>query len=385
MLRGEVHDPKAHAEQQQTRRHFHRERRQRTAPRETQPQHGDRHGEDQDEQRIDRQEPARGHLPAKENAAGVALREKIHHRTRLLEARPEQRRREEQNRHHREAFLFHRLQPREQKCPRKPQRRHAHDHHRRPLRQRHRVDDQRSRKRQRRHNANRPNCGPHESPVAPRMRARRRRLPPRLAEMPARHHVLHHAQYHPHTRRRKAVVPVQPLAEQPADDRPDERAQIHPHVKQREPRVAPRPALGIKLPHQRAGIRFQKRRTEDYEQQPSEKRARVRHRQREVPQRDHAPAPQHRALRPEQPVRDPPARQRHEIHRARIKPVDRARRRLIQPEPAARQPRRHVEDEQRPHPVVAHALPHLREVERVNAARVRAGGGYGGVGHFARE
>ncbi len=72
----------------------------------------------------------------------------------------------------------------------------------------------------------------------------------------------------------------------------------------------------------------------------------------------------------DQAIRHPAAGQRHHVHHRRVQPVDRAGGRGVEAEASGRERRGHEEDEQRAHPVIAEALPHLREEERREAARM---------------
>src|SRR5882672_1500920 len=77
-----------------------------------------------------------------------------------------------------------------------------------------------------------------------------------------------------------------------------------------------------------------------------------------------------RALRPPKPVGDPPARDANEIGGRRIEAVDRGRRLIRVAEAAFFDLLHHEQDQQRAHAVVAEALPHFREEQRREPARV---------------
>ena len=74
----------------------------------------------------------------------------------------------------------------------------------------------------------------------------------------------------------------------------------------------------------------------------------------------------------EQAVADPAARQRDQIYECRVESVDGSGRLVVEAEAAVRHGIHHEQHEQRPHAVVAEALPHLGEEERVKPARVTA-------------
>ena len=104
--------------------------------------------------------------------------------------------------------------------------------------------------------------------------------------------------------------------------------------------------------------------------QPEEKRECRRNRQREVARRDDDAAPEDRAAQPEKAIRDPTARQRDHVHGGRIQAIDRRRGHIVQSHAAGCDGVGHVQDEDRPHPVVAEPLPHLGEEERGQTARM---------------
>ena len=96
-----------------------------------------------------------------------------------------------------------------------------------------------------------------------------------------------------------------------------------------------------------------------------------------MPQRDDDPAEEHAAVLPQPAVRNDAAEDGGEPDAPRIRAIDGAGMLVVEAEGVD-----HVEDEERPHPVVAEALPHLREEERGETAGVA--GPAGGVGVDAR-
>ena len=74
--------------------------------------------------------------------------------------------------------------------------------------------------------------------------------------------------------------------------------------------------------------------------------------------------------KPEQAIGNPAARQRNDIHRGGVQPVDRGRGHVVQAHATGRDRVGHEQHENGAHPVVAEALPHLREEERRQTARM---------------
>ena len=85
-------------------------------------------------------------------------------------------------------------------------------------------------------------------------------------------------------------------------------------------------------------------------------------------ERDNHAAPEHRPALADDAVREPAARQAEQIDHRGVEAVDRAGFRRRKAEAAVRHGRRHEEDEQGAHAVVAEALPHFGEEERGEAA-----------------
>ena len=77
-----------------------------------------------------------------------------------------------------------------------------------------------------------------------------------------------------------------------------------------------------------------------------------------------------RAALADQSVGNPSARERQRVYAERVEPVDGAGRRGVVTHPARRERRGHEENQQRPHAVVAEALPHLGEEQRGQSTRV---------------
>ena len=160
------------------------------------------------------------------------------------------------------------------------------------------------------------------------------------------------------------------FAEVSADQRSEKSAEVDPHVIDRESRIAPRAALGIQIADNRADVGLQQAGADDDEGEAEVERDDVRYGEREVAERNDGAAPEHRAAKAEQPIGNPSARQRHDIHGRGVEPVDRRRRHIVQAHAAGRDGVGHEQHENGAHAVVAEALPHLGEEERRQPARV---------------
>src|SRR5256886_1636979 len=139
---------------------------------------------------------------------------------------------------------------------------------------------------------------------------------------------------------------------------------MRPHSMAAKPRIAPPPArAGAPAP---GAAR----------QAPEGKR--------EVPQRDDDPAQEHAPVRSQDAIGHEAAEDRGDPDAARVGAVDGAGPGDVEPQPAGGHGRGHVQDEEGSHPVVAEPLPHLREEEGREAARVaEPAGGFGGDGRHA--
>src|SRR5437868_3941466 len=81
-------------------------------------------------------------------------------------------------------------------------------------------------------------------------------------------------------------------------------------------------------------------------------------------------ADQDAAVLPETDIRNQAAEDGGKPDAAGIHPIDSSRLSVRESETTCRGRRRHIKDEKRAHSVVAETLPHLREKERAEAARV---------------
>ena len=170
---------------------------------------------------------------------------------------------------------------------------------------------------------------------------------------------------------RETDVPADALAEISADERGDERAGVDPHVEDRvtrrragrHSRPYSRPTMTLTLPFRRPVPMTISDEAEIEGRERGDRHA-------EVAGGDQDPADEHGPLRSDQPVGDPAAGQRHHVHHRGVQAVDGARRDRVEAQPARRGRGGHEQDEQRAHPVVAEALPHLGEEQRREAARM---------------
>ena len=240
-----------------------------------------------------------------------------------------------------------------------------------------RIEDDYSSKRQRHDQNARYRRAAHEQPVTPDRATPMSRFAPGVAEVSSGEAELHEAHHHSYTCRSKPVVPVDLLAQPAANQGADERAEVDAHVEDREPRITPRAALGIKLANERADVRLEQAGADHDEDEAEEKCFPPRSRDREMPDGDQDATGPDRPLRTEQAIRDPSARQRGEIHTRRVESVDRGRNLVVESKPALGRRRDHEEHEQRAHAVIAQALPHLREEERVESAWMFCRSGHG--------
>ncbi len=187
----------------------------------------------------------------------------------------------------------------------------------------------------------------------------------------------------------EAVVPAEPLAECAADQRRKERAEIDPHVEDREGAVPSRITLGVKASDLCRDVRLEGAVAEDQEQQRREEKRLDGHE--EMADRHQDGAEDHRAALADYPVREHPSEEGGQVDERGVEPVDLRGERLWRERPEDRlepafneakpehplpdigmqeQVVDHVEDEKRAHPVVGEALPHLGEEEDEQTGRM---------------
>ena len=186
---------------------------------------------------------------------------------------------------------------------------------------------------------------------------------------------LDQAENHSETGRGEAPVPVPVLSQRTTDQRPGERPHVDPHVEDREPGIPPRAPLRVEVGDHRTDVGLEQAGADDDQNQPKEEGEIGGHPHAEMPRGDDRAAHEHSlALSPEL-VGDPAAGETEQVDETRVEPVDGGAGLHIHPHPRVLVHRRlgHVEDEQRAHPVVGEALPHFREKEGVEPARMLGG------------
>ncbi len=186
----------------------------------------------------------------------------------------------------------------------------------------------------------------------------------------------------------KAVMPAGPFAERAADERRQERAEIDADIEDRISAVAAMIARRVKAADLGGNIRLETAVAEDQRQQRKDEQLLDRHH--EMADRHQDRADDDGAALAEHAVGKEPAENRREIDEPGIKAPDLRRQRLHVEraeqrfEPAfdreqagdvagmVRQQEifRHIEDEQRAHPVIGEALPHFRGEQEGEPARM---------------
>ncbi len=126
----------------------------------------------------------------------------------------------------------------------------------------------------------------------------------------------------------------------------------------------------VELADDDADVALEEPGADDDEEEAEVERRERRERHAEVPAGDDDAAVEDGPPLADEPVGDPAAGQRRHVDHRRVETVDRAGRGGVEPEPAVGERRDHEEDEQRAHPVVTEALPHLGEEERREPTRV---------------
>ena len=371
------------ANQHQTDRELRRARR--LAPSEPDPDPRERRRERDDEQRLQRLEVAAREFPAEGRRPRCAIAEQVQRRSGLLELRPEDRRRDEEDADGIQPFALRRRPVGAEEQPSEEDDDDDKERVARGVGDLLRGDGQCAGVHAQGHRDERD-----ERDGAAKLRARsqadgvgrrRRRRGPQagIAEVLRAEHVLHEAEDHADARRGEADVPVHPLAEIPADERRDEGAEVDSHVVDREAGVAPRVLCAVKRPDDHRGIAFDEAGADDDQRQAEIERRQRRERHAEVSEGDDDPAVKYGAALADQPIGDPASRQRRHVDHRRVQAVHRAGDGGLEAEPAGRDRRRHEEDQQRAHAVVAEALPHLGEEERREPARMTEEGGIVGA------
>ncbi len=222
-------------------------------------------------------------------------------------------------------------------------------------------------------------------------RCRRRGMQPRLAEILGAGDVLRDAEHHAHAGSAEPDMPADALSEVAAHQRRNERAQVDAHVVDREAGVAPMIRRAVQRADDHGGVALEEPGADDDQRETDVKRRERRKRHAEVPARDDDAAVEHRAPLADQPVGHPAAGQAGHVDHRRVEPVHSAGHAGVEAEAARGDRRRHEEDEQRAHAVIAETLPHLGEEERRQPARVSeeraivGTRGHGGNRHTGRR
>ncbi len=160
-----------------------------------------------------------------------------------------------------------------------------------------------------------------------------------------------------------------------------------PDIEERESRVAPLVAGLVDLAHHRRHVRLEESGADDDEAQPEVEHVHAREREAEMSRGDDQAADHERASRADPAIGEIAADERREVHERRVIPVEPRRVFGVPVERLGEE-----EHEDRAHPVVREALPHLGGREQRETARVaeergvverrgRAGSGSGGSGH----
>ncbi len=373
-LRGDDEDREAGADEEQAQAELRRTRRLARAEPDPDPREDGR--ERDDEERLQRLEIAARKFPAENRRPRGAIGEQIQRRTCLLELGPEDRRGDEEDGDGVQAAALGRVpvagqeQPAEENDDDQQQavaggvgnllggdghgaRVHPH--------------------RERRDGGERDAADDPSARLQPRGvlgRLRWRRVQSRLAEILRAGDILNQPEHHADARGAEADVPVDALSEVAADERRDERAEVDAHVVDREAGVAPVVLRTIQRADDHGGVALEQAGADDDQRQPDVERRQRLDGHAEVSARDDDAAVEHGAPLADQPVRHPPARQAGHVDHRRVEPVHRAGDAGLEAQATGRDRRRHEEDEQRAHAVIAEALPHLGEEERRQPARV---------------
>ena len=174
---------------------------------------------------------------------------------------------------------------------------------------------------------------------------------------------------HAHTSGTEAEMPADVLTQIRTNGRPEDRTDVDAHVENREACVPSGTALGIEIADDRGDVRFEETGADGDQRQTDEVGRQGRDRQHVVPEGDNDAAPQHGIFLADQPIGKPAARQRQYVNTKGVETVDR-RSVLRAPGHTAAGCIGHKQNEQRTHPVVREALPHLCKEERGKATRM---------------
>src|SRR5581483_1483357 len=169
---------------------------------------------------------------------------------------------------------------------------------------------------------------------------------------------------------REAQPPVDLLAHQPADQGRNQRADVDSHIEDGKAGIAPRVAGTVKLADDHAYIRLQQSGADHQQAKPGVEDHYAGGGQAEVAGRDKDAAVKYGAALAGNAVGHPAAAQADQVDHGRIEAVNRARLRYGEAETAGGRGGGHEENEERARAVIAVALPHLREKQRGQTARM---------------
>ncbi len=173
--------------------------------------------------------------------------------------------------------------------------------------------------------------------------------------------VLDDSEEHADAGAREPGMPVHFLREVPGDDRAEEGAEVDAHVENGEPRVPAVIARLVERSDEDRNVRLQKAGADDDQREPGVERREHLEREREMPHRDDDPSGEDAPVLAEQAVRNEAAEDRREPDASGVRAVEGARVPVVEAEPPGGDRGDHVEDEERPHSVVAEPFPHFRE------------------------
>ena len=142
---------------------------------------------------------------------------------------------------------------------------------------------------------------------------------PWVAEIAPEHHVLGQAERHADRRGAEAVVEPDAGLQQAGDQRADEGAEVDAEIEQREAAVGAGVALLVERAEQRRRVGLQRAGAQRDEHQADADAGQAgQDRQRDVAEHDHHAAVEHGAFHAEQPVGDPAAEHRRQVHQPAV-------------------------------------------------------------------
>src|SRR5262249_46532377 len=162
------------------------------------------------------------------------------------------------------------------------------------------------------------------------------------------------------------------LAEVAAHKRSDECAEVDAHIEDREAGIAPRSTFGIEIAYDCADVRLEQTSADDYQHEPKVKAHNPPERHAEVSGSDYDSSNENRSSITENAISDPAARKHDKVDAGSVQPVDGRSRHGAQREPAFFDGCLQEQHQQRAHPVITEALPHLGEKQRCETSRMTA-------------